>query len=188
MIYKLRIISDENELFARTIEISENDTFLSLHKAIQDACDYNNAQIASFFVSDDDWDKLQQITPMDMCDEDTKTLPMEKEVLNQHITKVDDKLIYQFDFLGDRALFITLTDIVKPKAKVEYPICSHEIGNAPLQTLHDDDEFAEMFNDLEEGADFDEFDDLGDEFDEEFDDEGFDDFGGGGSYNYDSDY
>ncbi|MCL2328041.1 MAG: plasmid pRiA4b ORF-3 family protein [Bacteroidetes bacterium] len=188
MIYKLRIISDENELFARTIEISENDTFLSLHKAIQDACDYNNAQIASFFVSDDDWDKLQQITPMDMCDEDTKTLPMEKEVLNQHITKVDDKLIYQFDFLGDRALFITLTDIVKPKAKVEYPICSHEIGNAPLQTLHDDDEFAEMFNDLEEGEDFDEFDDLDDEFDEEFDDEGYDDFGGGGSYNYDSDY
>lgn len=180
MIYKLRIISDENELFTRTIEISENDTFLSLHKAIQDACDYDSAHMASFFVSDDDWDKLQQITLMDMHDEDLKTLAMDTEPLNQHITQAGDKLIYVFDFFGDRALFITLTDIAKEKAKVEYPICSHEIGNAPVQIMHDEDEFAEMFNDLEDGEDFDEFDEFDDdELGEEFSEESFDDFGGG---------
>lgn len=186
MIYKLRIISDENELFVRTIEISENDTFLSLHNAIQQSCDYDNSQMASFFVSNNDWDKLQEITLMDMNDEETKTLAMENTVVKDQISQVDDKLIYVFDFFADRAMAITLTDVLDEKSGVNYPICSHSIGNAPLQLMHDEDEFTEMFNDLEEGADFDDFDDLGDEFGSEFGEEGFEDFGGG--YNYDSDY
>ncbi|MDR0940754.1 MAG: plasmid pRiA4b ORF-3 family protein, partial [Bacteroidales bacterium] len=115
MMYKLRIISDENELFVRTIEISETDTFLSLHNAIQQACDYDESQMASFFISNDDWDKLQEITLMDMCDEETKTLAMDSTILNEHIKQVDDKLIYVFDFFADRAMVITLTDIVKEK-------------------------------------------------------------------------
>ncbi|MDR2963958.1 MAG: plasmid pRiA4b ORF-3 family protein [Bacteroidales bacterium] len=189
MIYKLRVISDENELFSRTIEISETDTFLSLHLAIQDACDYDSMQMASFFVSNEDWDKEQEITLMDMNDEETKTLAMDKAILNEYISKVDDKLIYQFDFLGDRAMFVTLTGVVAEKSGVKYPVCTHSIGNPPLQTLHDEDEFAEIFNDLEDGEDFDDFDDeFGEEFGSEFGDDEFGDFGGSGDYSYDSDY
>lgn len=184
MIYKLRIISDENELFVRTIEISENDTFLSLHNAIQQACDYDKSQMASFFVSNDDWDKLQEITLMDMCDEETKTLAMDTTILNEQITQVNDKLIYVFDFFADRALVITLTDIVREKSGVQYPVCSHKTGNAPLQIMQEEDEFAEMFNDLEDGEDFDEFDEFDDEFGDEFGEENYDEFGGGSNYDY----
>ena len=34
MIFKFRIISDENETFLRTVEISETDNFLNLHNII----------------------------------------------------------------------------------------------------------------------------------------------------------
>ena len=96
MIYKFRIISDENELFSRTIEISEDDTFLSFHKAILKACDFKDSEMTSFFVSNDEWDKEQEITLFDMGAEDTGTIPMQKTKLNEFISNKEDKLIYQF--------------------------------------------------------------------------------------------
>ncbi|MBR4690484.1 MAG: hypothetical protein IKO90_08475 [Bacteroidales bacterium] len=189
MIYKFRIISDENELFSRTIEISEDDTFLSFHKAILKACDFKDSEMTSFFVSNDEWDKEQEITLFDMGAEDTGTIPMQKTKLNEFISNKEDKLIYQFDFFGDRALFCTLVDIHPKEAKKKYPACTHSTGNPPLQKMDDNDEdLAEMFG--ETGIDDDDLfsnedrDELG--FGDEFGG-GYDDFGGGG-YGNDYDY
>ncbi|HRS19689.1 MAG TPA: hypothetical protein P5243_09305 [Bacteroidales bacterium] len=187
MIYKFRVISDENETFLRIIEISKNDTFLKLHDAIIAACDYDPAQMTSFFVSNKDWEKLQEITLFDMKDESTKTIPMHKAVLKDYVSKVDDTLIYIFDFFADRALFLTLVEIKKEDPKMHYPVCSYETGNPPIQMLQDENEFTQMFNDLEDGEDFEDFDDLDDDIKGEFDEYNeFDDFGG--VNDYDSEY
>ncbi len=194
MIYKFRIISDENELFSRTIEISADDTFLKLHKTILKACDFQDSEMTSFFISNDDWDKEQEITLFDMGEEDTGTIPMQKAKLKDFITEKEAKIIYQFDFFGDRALFCTLTDIVEKDAKKKYPICSHSTGNAPLQKMGDETEdFNEMFNEtgLDDEDDLfsnEEKDELG--FNDEFGGDefggGYDDFGGGyGGNDYD---
>ena len=179
MILKFRIISDENETFLRTIEISENDTFLNLHNAIQKACNYDNTQMASFFVSNNDWEKLQEITLFDMMDDSTRTIPMNKAKIKDHLSAVEDKLIYIFDFFGDRALFFTVMEIKKEDSATTYPMCTHSTGNPPIQILQDEDEFTEMFNDLETNElDEDELsDELGEGFGEEFDESNeFDEF------------
>ncbi|MBO4778186.1 MAG: hypothetical protein J5588_06790 [Bacteroidales bacterium] len=191
MIYKFRIISDENELFSRSIEISEDDTFLKFHKAILKACDYKDSEMASFFVSNDDWDKEQEITLFDMGEEDTGTIPMQKAKLKDFVSNKGDKLIYQFDFFGDRALFCTLVDILKKDPKKKYPVCVHSTGNPPLQKENDT---AEDFNDLFNETGIDEDDDLFSNNDDEFGNDefggndfgGYDDFGGGyGGNDYD---
>lgn len=189
MIYKFRIISDENELFSRTVEISEDDTFYNFHKAILKACDFKDSEMTSFFVSNDDWDKGQEITLFDMGEEDTGTIPMQKTKLKEFVGDKEDKLIYQFDFFGDRALFCTLTDIVAKDAKKKYPLCSHSTGNAPLQKMDNaDEDIDEMFNETGIDDDDDLFsnedkDELG--FGDEFGG-GYDDFGGGyGGNDYD---
>lgn len=186
MIYKFRIISDENELFNRIIEISDDDTFLSFHKAIIKACDFKDSEMSSFFVSNDEWDKEQEITLFDMGEEDTGTIPMQKAKLKDFLENKEDKVIYQFDFFGDRALFCTLIDIMDKDPKKKYPLCSHSSGNPPLQTMDDSSEdFSEMFN--ETGLDDDDLfsnedrDELG--FGDEFGG-GYDDFGGGNDYDY----
>lgn len=180
MIYKFRIISDENETFLRIVEISKNDTFLKLHDVIQATCNYDAAQLASFFVSNKDWEKLQEFTLFDMKDDTIKTVPMQKAVLKDYVTKVDDTLIYVFDFFADRALFLTLVEIKGEDKDVHYPLCSYETGNPPIQILQEENEFMQMFNDLEDGEDF---DDLDDDIKDEFDDfNEFDDFGGKSEY------
>lgn len=187
MIYKFRVISDENETFLRVIEISKQDNFLSLHDCIQASCNYDSTQMTSFFVSNKDWEKLQELTLFDMKDDTTKTIPMQKAKLQDYVSKVDDTLIYVFDFFADRALFLTLVEIKKEDKKVHYPVCSYETGNPPIQLLQEEDEFTQMFNDLEDGSELEDFDDLDEDIKGEFDDYNeFDEFGG--SAEYDNEY
>jgi len=191
MIFKIRVVSDENELFHRVIEISEDDTFESLHKAILQACEYKETEMASFFISNDDWDKGQEITLFDMGDDELGTIPMQKAKIKDFISEKEDKIIYQFDFFGDRALFCTLVDIIAKQAKKKYPICSHATGNPPLQKINDGEEdINELFNetgidddDLFSDEDADELG-FGDEFGGDEFGGGYDDFGGSNDYDY----
>ena len=147
--------------------------------------------MASFFVSNDDWDKEQEITLFDMGEEDTGTIPMQKAKLKDFVCNKGDKLIYQFDFFGDRALFCTLVDILDKDPKKKYPVCVHSTGNPPLQKENDT---AEDFNDLFNETGIDEDDDLFSNNDDEFGNDefggndfgGYDDYGGGyGGNDYD---
>ena len=184
MIYKFRIISDEDQLFNRVIEIAENDTFLSFHKAIIKACDYKESEMASFFVSNDDWNKGQEFTLFDMGDDAANTIPMQSAKLSDYVDEIEDKLIYQFDFFGDRNFYCTLVDIFKADTKKKFPICSQSIGNPPVQKM---DESSEEFNDLFNETGLNDDDLLFNNFDGD-DELGGDDFGSnedefGGSYN-----
>lgn len=179
MIYKFRVISDENELFLRVIEISAQDTFYSLHTILSSACNFKYPQMTSFYTSNEDWEKLQEFTLMDMMDESTQTIAMQQATLVDYITQKNDTLIYVFDFFGDRALFLTLTDIKHADKAVQYPLCSHSVGNAPLLSTEEEQVGADIFNEFE------------DEYDNDFDDSDFDEFDNFESFNedfIDSDY
>jgi hypothetical protein len=132
-------------------------------------------QMTSFFVSNNDWEKEQEITLVDMNDDSLNTVAMEKAVLHNYVNKKDDKLIFVFDFFGDRALFCTLMEIKDEERAIQYPICSHSAGNAPVQLLTEEDEFAELFNDFDYD-DEDDLDDLDADSSEEFDDFGAEEF------------
>lgn len=138
MIYRFRLITDENEQFFRIIEIDENDTFLSFHNAIQDAVEYDNSQLASFYSSDKDLIKGEQITLMDMSEEDSQEIfLMESTKINEFIKSEDDTLIYVFDFFSDRAFYIFLSETKEEDPDTDYPICTQSHGEAPVQLEFD---------------------------------------------------
>lgn len=168
MIYKLRIISDEVETFMRVIEIQESDSFLVLHTAIQEACGYNNTQMTSFFVSNQQWEKLTEITLMDMHDDENKILIMNSCNLNDYISDINDTLIYTFDHFNDRSLFITLTAIKDEEIDCAYPRCTHKAGTPPEMTK--DDDISSLFNDLLLDDDFSDDDFIADEDFNEYND------------------
>ncbi len=166
MIIKFRFVSGENEEFVRDIEIYDNNTFLDLHHAIQEACDYDSGLLATFFMSNDNWDKEQEVI-LEKLDPQTQqdTLMMAETKLSELVLDKGQKIIYIFDFFSIRSFFIEVVNIRKEEKtdkKLEYPICTLFKGKAPSQIFVDDIENPD-------------FDDDYDEFDDDYiDDDGYD--------------
>lgn len=167
-IYKFRLLSSENNEFVRDIVIPDEKRFYDLHMGIQAACNYDFTQMTSFYLSNKDWEKLDEISMMKMdetaSDEDTPYF-MKDVRLNELITGNGQRLLYLFDFFSVRMLFIELVDMwdMSPEeAKQNYPQCTYTKGDAPEMLVIDD------MMDSNDFLDDDEFDDFGDEFSEGF--------------------
>jgi hypothetical protein len=136
MIYKFRVFSDINEKFLRCIEIDENDTFLSLHDAIQKSVNFTKKEMCSFYLSNDTWDRLTQFTLMDVRDgEADDVFSMENTVLSEFVTEEGENLVYVYDFIFDRVFYLELSEIKNQNKMLTYPLCSQSIGEAPQQVL-----------------------------------------------------
>ena len=171
MVSVFRLISDELDNFRRDFEIKSDQSFYDLHIAIQNNLCYDKSQVASFFICDDNWEKLQEITLVGISDEEShKLLFMDKEAIKKHVWNVRQKLLYVFDFFNERAFFIELVEIREKDSTATYPFCSFAKGKPPQQILMD-----QIFIDKDLGFDPEEFDTS---LDTDFlDMEGFDTFG-----------
>ena len=62
MIYRIRIILDTKDDVLRDVEIKSNSSFEELHFAIVDAFNLKGNEMASFYLSDENWKKGEEIT------------------------------------------------------------------------------------------------------------------------------
>lgn len=167
MVYHFLILSGEDEDFVREILISAKSSFLDFHKAIQDSVGYDQGQLASFFLSDDDWDKGQEISLMQM-DEESDSLLMDEHFLSDYLDEPKDRLIYTFDFFGNRGFFVEMLSVADRELKA--PALVRSEGEAPAQILMDDFGIeGDFFDDDDDDFSNDDFeevslDDLGDEW------------------------
>lgn len=170
MVYRFIIISDEADDFIREIKIDSEDTFFKLHEAILSATDYQNDQLTSFFICDDDWEKEKEVTLEDMgnsSEEDSWV--MKDTIISDLIEDEKQKLLYVFDPLADRVFFIELAEIITGK-NLEKAVCSRKEGNPPTQTIDFEEVVATNTSiDLDDSFYGDQDFDL-----EDFDPEGFD--------------
>lgn len=173
MLYRFTVISSEVEDFAREIKIDSDATFLDFHKIILDSCQYEDNQVTSFFICDDEWEPTQEVVLEDMgtsLSED-ELFVMKDTRLSELIEDEGQRLAYVFDPLSERMFFIELTEIAY-RQTLEQPVCSRQRGEAPVQSLGIDEfitkEPAKSADDMNE--DF--YGSEGFE-DEEFDPEGF---------------
>lgn len=175
------MVSDEEPDFMREISISSEAKFQELHEAILDSVNYDGGAITSFFICNEDWEKEQEITLIEMdTDSDVDSYVMSETTISDLVTDEHQKLLYVFDFLTDRAFFIELKEIVFGQ-DIDAAECTASLGDAPMQYKLEDD-IEDIFEPKAKGkkAAVSEFDDesfYGDEgFNEdEFDDESFSD-------------
>lgn len=134
MIYKFRIISDENKTFARELLIESGQTFLDFHKCLQNDLGYDPAQLSSFFLTNAMWEKNLQITLIDMMDEESgDVITMDQAKIGEHLKEQGARMLYVFDFFSERSFFIELTEILDiPESKV-LPKVVFSHGDPPLQ-------------------------------------------------------
>lgn len=139
MIYKFRIISDEKDDFFRDIEIEDNNSFFDFHTSIQNSTNYDSSYLATFFISNNKWEKLDEITLMDMSENDDNIKPvMHKTLLKDYFKKKKDKAIYIYDMFAERAFYIELIDIKEKDKSKKYPVLVNGNGKAPIQTMLND--------------------------------------------------
>jgi hypothetical protein len=180
MIYKFRIIFEENDKFSMNIEVKSTQTFFDLHCAIQDEAEWDNSQLASFFICNDYWEKEQEISLLDMSDGDNaKPVVMDMAIIGDYVKELRQKLIYVFDFFSDRYFFIELIDIKPESIKKHFPICSSFEGEVPQQIKFSKTKTAknlfinEFENETEEFYDETEEDDFDEEFDKDLNESEF---------------
>ena len=102
MIFRFRMLSDENDNFVRDYEVPYDMTLLDFHRFLLESLEYEEC-MTSFFTADERWEKLGEFTLMDMGEDSPGApRPMESVTLGQIIHNLRDRLIYLFDMFGDR--------------------------------------------------------------------------------------
>lgn len=134
MVLRFKILSDKVEDFVLHINADAKNTFFELHEAIQVACKYDSSELATFFLADEEWDKGLEITMFN--DKKTRQLPlllMKNTLLGDYLKQKEDKLIYIFDVISQKSMYIELNELVMEN-KLNTPIVTFNRGNAPVQS------------------------------------------------------
>lgn len=136
MVYKFLIGSDEAENFKLEISIDSEDTFLRLRNAILDAAGYSREQIDSFYICDEDWNKVNEVTYLDMGvdDTDVDVFIMEDTHLDELIEEEGQRLKFVFDYMTERNFFMRLKETIPGKSLLD-PLCNRKVGKAPREVL-----------------------------------------------------
>ena len=138
MIYLFRIISDENPAFLRDLVADDSDTFLDFHQILQKDLGYDPAQLASFFITNHEWEKQQEITLIDMMsDPGVSTFTMDQTTLGEHLHDLNQRMIYVFDFFSDRAFYIELIESSDENSPKLTPFIGDSKGDPPPQLALD---------------------------------------------------
>ena len=172
MIFHFKALSPEQEDFERDYEIAYDATLLDFHNHISEDLGYTDDQMASFFTSDATWAKKQEFTSEDMHFDDEEVsidelnpLFMGDVLMGQLVHEKNQKLLYVFDLLSNRGLFLNLINTFKSDDDI-YPLTKNSVGLAPLQL--DEDIVGEHVSDI-----FNEFEDEFDNYDEYSEDGGY---------------
>jgi len=162
MVYKFIVLSDEDESFIREFEFLDTHTLLDFHNMLQDELEFDKSQLASFFMTTDNWEKEEEFTLFDMG---SGSASMETAVLEDIILRKNQKLLYVFDFFNERGLFIEYIGETKEDNSKELPICTTSKGNPPKQVVFGGKSSSKLYNNIVvSDDDDDEEEDLVDDF------------------------
>lgn len=164
--FRVLLDSSENEVF-RDILISDGDNFETFYHAILSAYGFSRDQMASFYMSNNNWDKGHEISLFDMAfgEDPDQIMPgvMNTSIIREFIEYPDQKMILVHDFIRMWIFLIELIEVVKETP--EEPTVVLSVGDAPDENSRSGEEENIRFES---------------EADEEEEDEfGFDEFEGG---------
>jgi hypothetical protein len=134
-ILKFRIYWEDDESTYRDIVIRHQQTFFDLHNAILKSYEFDNKHKATFYKSNDAWQKGREIS-LEKYEKAYKAEPLIMSEVNigSQITDPNQKFIYEYDFNKNWHFMVELINVDKEEnKKQEYPGCVRTEGIAPSQ-------------------------------------------------------
>jgi Plasmid pRiA4b ORF-3-like protein len=175
--------SDLKDEVFRDIVIAGESNFEVFYQAIMKSFEFEGDQMASFYVSNSEWDKGHEINLMDMSydddDLDTPANIMSKAIVQDFINDSDQKFILVYDFMRMWIFLIELIEHVQESPAEPKVVLS--VGNAPKEQSKEtleEDFFASGGGEYSEGnPDNSEEDEFGfNDYDDDYNEEDFNDF------------
>ncbi|HWC54671.1 MAG TPA: hypothetical protein VG676_13875 [Chitinophagaceae bacterium] len=134
-ILKFRIYFEEDESVYRDIAIPHTQTFQDLHNAILKSYDFDNKHKATFFRSNDHWQRGREIS-LEKYDKEYKAPPliMSETIISSEIRDPNQRFIYLYDFNKNWTFLVELINVSKDiDPKLSYPAVVRAEGIPPSQ-------------------------------------------------------
>jgi hypothetical protein len=131
MIYKLRVILDNEEDIFRDIAIESSDSLEDLHNALVNAFGFDGNEVASFYTCDDNWNQEDEIPLFDTGDVPGEMRIMSDFSIEDLLYEKQTKIIYVYDFLNMWTFLVELAAIEEKQAGATYPDLLYSLGLMP---------------------------------------------------------
>lgn len=126
---------EEDDSVYRDIAIRHTQSFYDLHEAILKAYEFDNKHKATFFRSNDHWQRGREIT-LELYDREYKAPPllMKDTTIGSEIRDPNQKFIYLYDFNKNWSFLVELINVSKEEnPRLSYPAAVRTEGIAPSQ-------------------------------------------------------
>ena len=134
-ILKFRVYFEEDDSIYRDVAIRHTQTFLQLHQVILKAYEFDSKHQATFFRSNDHWQRGREIS-LERYDKAYKAEPllMDATTIGSEIRDPNQKFIYVYDFVKNWGFLVELINVAKEDTgRLDYPAVVKTEGIAPSQ-------------------------------------------------------
>ncbi len=134
-ILKFRAYFEDDESVYRDVAIKHTQSFFDLHLTVLKAYEFDNKHQATFYRSNDQWQRGREISA-DVYDKPYKAQPlmMEETTIGSEIKDPNQKFIYVYDFTRNWTFMVELINVSKEEnPKLAYPCVTRVEGIGPQQ-------------------------------------------------------
>lgn len=134
-ILRFRIYFEEDDSVYRDVAIRHTQTFFDLHLALLKAFEFDNKHGATFYRSNDNWQRGREIS-LEVYNKQYKAAPllMKDTTIGSEIKDPNQKFIYVYDFVKNWSFLVALINVTKEEnAKLTYPAMVRTEGIPPSQ-------------------------------------------------------
>ena len=158
-VLKFRVSWEEDDAIYRDVLVKHTQNFQDLHISILKAFDFDQKHDATFYRSNDTWQRGREISK-EVYDRAYKVAPllMEETTIGTEIIDTNQHFIYEYDFVKSWSFLIQLIQVIKnvdADMTLEYPLVSRIEGVGPMQ-YGTKGLLGEKFADIEEKYDLNE--------------------------------
>jgi len=134
-VLKFRAYFEEDDSIYRDVAVKHNQTFFDLHQVILKSFEFDNKHQATFYRSNDNWQRGREIT-LEKYNKPYQKEPllMAETTIGSEIKDPNQKFIYVYDFNRNWTFLLELINVSKDEnAKLDYPAVIKSEGIAPSQ-------------------------------------------------------
>ncbi len=153
-ILKFRIYFEEDESVYRDLVIRHTQSFKELHETILRSYEFDSKHKATFFRSNDHWQRGREIS-LEQYEKEYKATPliMENTTIGSEIRDPNQRFVYLYDFNKNWTFLVELINVSRDEnPKISYPSMIRAEGIAPSQ-YGTKGLLGEKFSDVEEKYD-----------------------------------
>lgn len=126
---------EEDDQVYRDIEIKPSQSFLDLHKAIIQAYEFDGKHTASFWESNDKWERGRELNSEVLVNKrDAPALSMSRTPVSALTSTPDHKFVYEYDPKKKWTFLVELIGVANEEdPKLTYPNVFRKEGVGPAQ-------------------------------------------------------